>query len=128
MKEGTGIAHEINRRVQRAIPQVDRVLIHYQPEHHSQITLCVAVNEDCQTICQHIGTAPFFREEKGRGIKVASWLVEKGTDVYLSAHDKAGKGSHLVFGNAGVEIFLTEENDSGRAIETALEQFGGLSE
>ena len=97
------------------------------------------MSEDQQTISEHFGDAPYFRlisldntgdkiieehllenpylnEEKGKGIKVANWLLENGIDVMISHQDQSGKGPGLVLGNAGAEILLTKETNAEKAL------------
>ena len=54
---------------------------------------------------------PFLHEEKGKGIKVAEWLLENGLNVLIAQRDQAGKGPSFVLGNSGAEILLTEETE-----------------
>ncbi len=141
LEKGHRIAKEIENRVKMEIAQVDRVLIHYQPQQRDQFTLAVPVSEDRQTISEHFGGAPLFhlltfksddstitaehilsnpflREEKRKGIKVANWLLEQGVDIVITHRDWAGKGPSLVLGNAGAEILLTAETGAKKAMDT----------
>lgn len=145
LEKGHRIAEEIENRVKMEITQVDRVLIHYQPQQRDQLTLAVPVMEDRQTISEHFGEAPLFfllmfrphdgtttaehilsnpfiREEKRKGIKVANWLLNQGVDILITNKDQTGKGSGLALGNAGVEILLTREMDARKAVEIVREE------
>lgn len=89
---------------------MDHVLIHYKPQRRETSTCAVPLSEDKTQIAEHFGSAPylyiatrrerdgallseafhhnpFSREEKGKGIKVSEWLLEKGVDV---AHSPKG--------------------------------------
>lgn len=139
LQRGHQVANELENRIKLEISQVDRVLIHYQPQSQEQLTYAIPLDEDQQTISAHFGEAPFFRllrikctgsevigedvlqnpylkEEKGKGIKVANWLVEKGIDVLLARQDQAGRKPGLALGNAGVEILLTRETGYKEAL------------
>jgi len=139
LEKGHRLSEEIENRVKMEIAQVDRVLIHFQPQQRDQLTLGLPLAENRHTISEHFGEAPFFRllifqakdgkiidehilsnpylhEKKAKGIKVANWLLEKGLDVLITRHDQAGKGPGFVLGNAGAEIFLTEETDADKAL------------
>ncbi len=52
-------------------------------------------------------TNPFADEEKGKGIKVSEWLLEKGVDTVYSPKGFEGKGPGYVFSDAGVDVMLT---------------------
>ena len=139
LQRGHQVANELENRIKLEISQVDRVLIHYQPQPKEQITYAIPLAGDQQTISDHFGEAPFFRflsldctggeiveehvlrnpylqEEKAKGIKVANWLLENSVDVLISHQDQSGKGPGFVLGNAGVEILLTRETDCGKAL------------
>ncbi|KPK26222.1 MAG: hypothetical protein AMJ61_09625 [Desulfobacterales bacterium SG8_35_2] len=134
LAKGHIIAKELENRVKMEIAKVDRVLIHSQPLKKEELTYAVPVGKDGKTISEHFGGAPFFQfftlqmssgriisevvlknpflhEEKGKGIKVAEWLLENGLDVLIAQRDQAGKGPSFVLGNSGAEILLTEETE-----------------
>lgn len=134
LEKGHIISRELENRVKLEIAKVDRVLIHCQPQKKEQLTYAIPVADDQRTISNHFGAAPFFHfftvqtsngediseevlknpfihEEKGKGIKVAEWLLENGLDVLIAHHDQAGKGPSFVLGNSGAEILLTEESE-----------------
>ena len=56
---------------------------------------------------------PFASEEKGKGIKVSEWLLEKGIDTVYSPKGFEGKWPGYVFSDAGVDVILT----NGRPLE-----------
>jgi len=139
LEKGHHIAEEIENRVKMEIAQVDRVLIHSQPQQRDLLTVGIPLTEDRLTISEHFGEAPFFRllslqrkegkiiderllknpylhEEKAKGIKVANWLLENGLDVLISHHDQSGKGPGFVLGNGGAEILLTKETNAEKAL------------
>lgn len=53
-----------------------------------------------------------FFTKKGKGIKVANWLMAHEVDILITSNEKTGKGPNLVLSNAGAEIFLTEKKKS----------------
>jgi cation diffusion facilitator family transporter len=134
LEKGHIISKELENKVKLEIAKVDRVLIHYQPQNKEQRTYVIPVANDRKTISKHFGAAPFFQfftlqtknskaifeevlknpflhEEKGKGIKVAEWLLENGLDVLIAHLDQTGKGPSFVLGNSGAEIMLTEETE-----------------
>jgi len=146
LEKGHRLSEEIQNRVKMEIAHVDRVLIHYQPQHRDLLTIGIPLAEDNQTISEHFGEAPFFRlldfqrkegkivnehleenpflhEEKAKGIKVANWLLENGLDVLIVHHDQAGKGPSYVLGNGGAEILLTGEANAAQALALELRKW-----
>ncbi len=65
---------------------------------------------------EHLLANPFLHEEKGKGIKVARWLLQNKLDILVVRQPQEGKGPGYVFGNAGVEVLLTAESDSDKAL------------
>ncbi len=140
-------AHSASKRIEKAIKEqvshVDHVLIHYEPQKKETTTYAVPLNDDKQGLSEHFGEAPYFylaivrektgllisetyhrnpfaREEKGKGIKVSEWLLEKGVDTVYSPKEFKGKGPGYVFSDAGVEVAVTE----GKSVEDILQSFG----
>nr|WP_320009872.1 cation diffusion facilitator family transporter [uncultured Desulfobulbus sp.] len=147
LERGHRVTEEIENRVKLEIPQVDRVLIHFQPQGKTKEILALPLCADRQTISAHFGEAPFFRlvtlqkplntitedrrvenpylgEKKAKGIKVAQWLLENGVTTLLSLQDQSGKGPGFVFGNSGAEILLTQKTDADSAIEQRVANKG----
>jgi cation diffusion facilitator family transporter len=147
LEKGHIISQELENRVKLEIPKVDRVLIHYQPQHKQQLTYAIPLAADRRAIAEHFGSADFFRfftvqtsndeivsddvlenpfrdEEKGKGIKVAEWLLEKGLDILIAHRDQAGKGPSFVLGNSGAEIMLTEETEAEKALISVRQNVG----
>ncbi|MBN2333025.1 MAG: cation diffusion facilitator family transporter [Deltaproteobacteria bacterium] len=139
LERGYRVSEEIKQRIMMELAHVDHVIIHYQPWHKDYLILGVPLEENRQLISEHFGEAPFFRlttflpldgsvvadtilqnpyilEEKGKGIKVANWLLEQGLEIILVRHDLAGKGPGFVLGNADTEILVIADKDA----ETAL--------
>ncbi len=139
-EKGHRLSEEIENRVKMEIAQVDRVLIHFQPQQRDLLTFGIPLAEDRISISDHFGEAPFFRllslqrkegeiiderllknpylhEEKAKGIKVANWLLENGLDVLISHNDQSGKGPGFVLGNGGAEILITKETNFEKAWE-----------
>ena len=149
LARGHNISQELENRVKSEIPKVDRVLIHYQPQQKQQLTYVIPLADNRMTIAEHFGSAVFFRmctvlassgeivsddvlenpyrdEEKGKGIKVAEWLLEKGLDVLIAQRDQTGKGPSFVLGNSGAEIMLTDETEADKALNP-IRQKGGIT-
>ena len=129
-------AHAVSQRIEKEIRQhvshVDHILIHYEPKKKETSTYAVPLKEDKLAVSEHFGDAPFFYlatirekdgtllseayhhnpflgEEKGKGIKVSEWLLEKGVDTIFSPKAFKGKGPSYVFSDAGVDVIITKD-------------------
>jgi predicted Fe-Mo cluster-binding NifX family protein len=125
------LSEEIERAVQKEIPLVDRMIIHYEPQKKDFTLYAIPVGADRQTLSDHFGEAPYFylmrasnpgnvvleekilgnpyfKEEKGKGIKVSEWLVENGVDAVFTRKGFDGKGPSYVFSSSEVEVIVTE--------------------
>ncbi len=145
LETGHRISEEIENRVKMEIAQVDRVHIHYQPQIKDIYVVGIPLAGDRQTISEHFGEAPYFRlfwihcseneimeervlknpyleEHKGKGIKVATWLLKNGLDILISRHDQSGKGPGFVLGNAGAEVLLTSKSHAEDALTVILNE------
>lgn len=133
------LSEEIERAVRQEIPQVERMIIHYEPPKKDFTIQAIPVEADRKRLSEHFGEAPYFclartstpgdgvldveffpnpylHEEKGKGIKVSEWLVENGVDRVYTRKPFEGKGPSYVFSSAEVEVRLTD----ARAIEEVL--------
>lgn len=128
------VAHQIEYRIKSLIPQVDRVLLHYEPVEREIRVVALPVEEDRAHLSEHFGEAPYFLlltirnqdkrllEEKllvnphrsvktRKGIKVSEWLVGLGVDEVFLAKSLEHKGPYYVFADAGVQMQQTDETD-----------------
>ncbi len=128
-------AHQLSEAIEKAvrqdIPLVERMIIHYEPLKKDFIIQAIPMEKDRATLSEHFGEAPYFflrktstsdggiqeetftpnpfiHEEKGKGIKVSEWLVEKGVDQVYARKAFDGKGPAYVFSSAEVEVLLTD--------------------
>lgn len=145
LEKGHNLSQELGNRIKKEIENVDRILIHYQPRQAEHLTLGTPLTEDRRTISDHFGEAPAFKlitvqpdkgsvleehllanpflhEKKGKGIKVAQWLLQSRLDVLVVRKPQDGKGPGYVFGNAGVKILLTSESDADNALAAARKE------
>jgi cation diffusion facilitator family transporter len=130
-----GKAHAATQRIEQnirqAVPHVDRVLIHAEPLERTHLRYAIPLADLQGTVSEHFGEAPFFAlvtlrladgqveqqqivanphtaVAKAKGIRVAEWLVDQKPDAVLLKESLQGKGPTYVFGDAGVEMVLTE--------------------
>jgi predicted Fe-Mo cluster-binding NifX family protein len=128
-------AHQASARIERAIrekvPYVDRVLIHYAPQSKTMVRYAIPLADAKGEISGHFGEAPYFalvdidllqravsRQEllanphiglaKGRGLKVAGFLLSHKPDVVLTKENLSGKGPGYALAEAGVETVQTD--------------------
>jgi cation diffusion facilitator family transporter len=139
LDKGHSLSQELTNRIKKEIEHIDRILIHYQPRRREQLIIGTPLAADRRQISAHFGEAPIFKlltvlpengrvmeerlltnpflhEEKGKGIKVAQWLVRNGLDVLVVKQPQENKGPGYVFGNAGVEILLTGDAEADQAL------------
>ena len=138
------IANRIEVNIKRQIKNVDRVLIHYEPNKKENFIYAVPLKDANQhRISRHFGEAlyfglitvkikhkkvidhkivenPFTQVEHGKGILVAEFLNKHQIDVIITKESFEGKGPYYVFSNAAVDNLLIEEE----TVEKALESLG----
>jgi cation diffusion facilitator family transporter len=125
------LSGEIEKAILKAIPQVDKVTIHYEPLKKDFSIYAIPVEEDKNTLSDHFGEAPYFylirtrtkdqivqeerilrnaylMEEKAKGIKVSEWLIKNGVDTVYTKKAFEGKGPSYVFSDAEVDVIVTE--------------------
>jgi len=130
LEKAHSVTRKIENEIKRLVFHVDHILIHYEPQKKDTITLAIPLEEDRQTFSEHFGEAPFFyiatllemdgsllseafhrnpvaKDERGKGIKVSEWLLEKKIDAVYSPKKFDGKGPGYVFSDAGVDIIAS---------------------
>ena len=141
LEKGHRVVEEIKQRIKGSLKNVDHVSAHYEPQKKDHLILAIPLAGDLQSISEHFGEAPFFRlikmqtthgtitadsvlsnplvhETKGKGIKVANWLLEQGLDVLIVHKALDGRGPAYVLGNSEVEILVVLETDAETALNT----------
>jgi len=94
----------LEERIKEELTNVDHILIHYAPIEKEILTYAIPLEEPEGTVSPHFGEAPFFtfiavrtkdntivhqdvrinphtELDRGKGIKVAEWLVEDDVDI-----------------------------------------------
>ena len=125
------VSRKVEKEIRQQVSKVDHILIHYEPQRKETTTHAVPLTEDRQRLSEHFGDAPYFYivtvreksgellsegyhrnpfagEEKGKGIKVSEWLLEKGVDTVYSPKGFKGKGPGYVFSDAGVDVIISK--------------------
>ncbi|MCF8105720.1 MAG: cation diffusion facilitator family transporter [Desulfohalobiaceae bacterium] len=135
------ISDRIETRIREKIPHMERVIIHYEPDTSKYRRIALPLIGSEGKLSGHFGEAPSFaiieqhlvekniskqeilenpfqNLERGKGIRVAEWLVQKKVDLVLVQEDLKHKGPGYVFSNAGVEVRTV----SAKSLTEALEE------
>lgn len=148
-------AHQISQRIEQhiaqAVPNVDHIILHYEPQHTTKIRYALPLANHEGLISGHFGEAPYFaimdidvvskkveRTEvianphqqvvKGKGITVANFLVTFKPDIIVTREDLAGKGPGYVFADGGIETIQTDADDMGTFIQRSIENHNSRSD
>jgi len=135
------IASALENEIRQQIPHVERVLIHEEPLQRDHLRVAIPVTGPDGTVAAEFGSAPFFAlldvrvsdrsviaehivanaqadNEKGRGLKVAEWLVSQGADIVVAQEDIADKGSGYALRAHGVMTARTQATTADEVIAT----------
>lgn len=127
------ISQQIKAEIMEVVPNVDHILIHYEPEKKETRVCAVPLQEDRISLSEHFGEAPYYYfvtirerdrfiseertlanpykdEDKGRGLKVSRWLLQEGIDTVYTPKSIEGKGPGYVFSDADIEMLVSETN------------------
>lgn len=134
------IGRSIGQNLRDEIPHLERVVIHVKPARKEALRVALPIDGPNGPLREHFGTAPAFLlvdkrrtdgqvvsqtvvtnpfsdEPRGRGIKVAHWLIDKKVDVLLTADDVRDKGPGHALGEACVSVVITRATTVEEAIE-----------
>jgi cation diffusion facilitator family transporter len=140
LKEAHEIALALEREIKGRIPFVEGVIVHYEPEKKEFLRYAALLAAREGVISEHFGKAPFValwdrrvtdgatasREilenpfsgvEKGKGIRLAEFLVTMKVDVLYTREPFEGKGPEYVFSDAGIEIRKTSARNLNNLME-----------
>jgi cation diffusion facilitator family transporter len=131
LRDAHDVASRIEKDIRARIPMVERVVIHYEPQKKEYRRLAVPLSDAEGSISEHFGSSPyialwdarvsdgsvisketvenpFASIEKGKGIKLAELLAEKGVDVLYTREVFEGKGPEYVLSDAEIEVRKTD--------------------
>ena len=137
----------IEGEIRKKFPYVARVLIHYEPEKKIRLRYAIPLAGPAGEVSGHFGEAPYFalvdidlrqramvRQEvvanphldltKGRGLKVAGFLLGYKPDAVVTREDLTGKGPGYVFAEAGVETVQTDADRLETVVDGTLKGWG----
>jgi cation diffusion facilitator family transporter len=140
LKDAHEIAHTVEREIKSHIPFVERVIIHYEPETKDYQRYAVPLAGREGAISEHFAKAPFIALwdrrvdgtvstpevlenpyallEKGKGIKLAEFLVKKRIDIVYTKESFEGKGPEYVLFDADVDVKKTEVKNMKELMES----------
>ena len=124
------LSEQLDQAVREGVSNVERVVIHYEPQLKSSLIYGVPLSDPRGTVSEHLGKAAYFalvelkvddgslvRQEivvnpyqaldKQKGLQVARMLVDQGVDVLMVREDLEGKGPSYVLADGGVETRIT---------------------
>jgi cation diffusion facilitator family transporter len=133
-------SQRIERDIREAVPNVDRVLIHYEPRPRTHLRYAIALANLEGKISSHFGESPYFAivdfslkegrvegekilanpnkdMEKGKGLKVSGFLLSTKPDVVVAGESLEGKGPGYALAEAGVETVATEAGSLWEVVE-----------
>ncbi len=133
-------SQRIERDIREAVPNVDRVLIHYEPRPRTHLRYAIALANLEGKISSHFGESPYFAivdfslkegrvegekilanpykdMEKGKGLKVSGFLLSTKPDVVVAGESLEGKGPGYALAEAGVETVATEAGSLREVVE-----------
>lgn len=125
------VSERIERRIRSEIAHVEGVNIHYEPRKGVHHRIAVPLRNRQRELSDHFGESPFFaivqvrtadgvideqtvlenphrQMEKGKGIRVAEWLVGQQVDEVRMREDIKHKGPSYVFADAGLNVVQTD--------------------
>lgn len=132
-------SERLQHRLREGLAHVERVLIHIEPHQEERLRLALPMDSRHGQLSRHFGEAAYFAlvdlhtqgyqverqtllsnpyttVAKGKGIKVAEWLVEKKVDTVLAKEDIKHKGPGYVFANAGVSLQRVDQDTLDQAL------------
>jgi cation diffusion facilitator family transporter len=147
LSEAHVVTSEIEEEILDRYPNIDKILIHYEPEHKNVEIVATPLDvkdgkspNEKSSISQHFGDAPYFAiidrdfslkkisirsymenpfkdVDKKKGVRVAEFLFEHAVDEVRSRVDFEGKGSGYALEAMNIAIVTTAANTLGEMIE-----------
>jgi cation diffusion facilitator family transporter len=150
LKRAHAISIQLEQEIKDQIQNVDHVLIHYEPIQKDTTVFATTLDDRDGNVSQEFGAAPFIvlitqhyesgdileqkilenpylNKKTGKGIELAEFLVQQGTDCVFTRTHFHGKGPGYVFANAKVRVqyagltqldalvqHITEEHKGGK--------------
>jgi cation diffusion facilitator family transporter len=139
------VSHAIETAIHNHIPHVEHIIVHVEPIQKPVRRIAVPLADHSGAVSTHFGTAPYFAlvdmrtatgscenqltitnpyaaDPRGRGLKVAHWLLENRIDMLLTADDIREKGPGYALGDAGVAVIISEAATLDAALAASVGQ------
>lgn len=137
----------IEEKIRRQVPNVERVLIHYEPKKKTHLRYVVPLQDREGSVSAHFGEAPYFAildydveknrlerqdivdnpfkdVEKRKGGQVAEMLLAQKIDVVFVHHSLSGRAAGYALEAAGVEMRATSAATLAEVIDDLVGRHG----
>jgi len=137
------ISERLENKIKGAVCCVDRVLVHYEPVSKAEVRYAIALADTQGDISERFGESTHFalvdidlkqkrvqRQEiianpdldleKGKGIKVAEFLLGYKPDFVISGDNLSGKGPGYALADAGTQIVQTKTKSLKELVEQLI--------
>jgi cation diffusion facilitator family transporter len=125
------VSDRIEQKIRRRISNVEGVTIHYEPQAAAYRQIAVPLASRRGDLSDHFGESPYFavikirsadgrieeqrvmenphrQVERGKGLRVAEWLVGQKIDEIRIREEIKHKGPGYVFADAGLTVVHTD--------------------
>lgn len=132
-EEAHRLSTEIEKRIYEKFPNVDNVIVHYEPMEKNILKICIPQNEDNE-ISKDFSNSKFFlivdydlprqkilniqkkpndflELKEKKGIQIALFLVKEGIDIIVSTKDIINSGPYFVFKTHNKKFYIVEHTN-----------------
>ncbi|ADY72796.1 cation diffusion facilitator family transporter [Desulfurobacterium thermolithotrophum DSM 11699] len=138
LEKAHSLIHEIEERIKRDIPFIEKIIIHFEPEEKKKLIYAIPIEENEERVCGRFGECPkilLLEKEKnelkklaifrnpasnmqfGKCIELVEFLISKGVNCIAVNSLPLGKGVIFALSNYGVGMKLIPEEDLSVFIE-----------
>lgn len=141
-------SQHIEEKIRNEIPNVDRVIIHYEPFSKTLFRYVVPLADIGGKVGHYFGESPYFALididselrklqgqsivvnphkdlPKGKGLKVAQLLLSFKPDIILTKESLEGKGPGYAFAEAGVETIQIDPSSLEELVNKLVIELNG---
>ncbi len=133
------LSEELELRIKEKVPNVDEVLIHYEPVETEETVVAIPLRDE-NSVSDQLGSAtqflivkikngevvekkfirnPYADLSKGRGKAIGELLAREGV-VFLALRSEPSGGSKYILEGLGITIVIVKEKDPSSVIEEVL--------